>query len=110
MEILYHHRTQGRGAEGVHIMAIVKGFERLVHAVTLLSPPGVNPRQEAGQYLYTRSSGIIKTLWRLFSRYAPQAFFELGELLYNLGAFVRLWKAGRGRSIGLMYERYAFFL
>jgi glycosyltransferase involved in cell wall biosynthesis len=41
--ILYHHRTQGRGGEGVHIREIVTAFQEMGHQVTVISPPGVDP-------------------------------------------------------------------
>jgi glycosyltransferase involved in cell wall biosynthesis len=43
MNILYHHRTQGRGGEGVHIREIVTAFQEMGHQVTVISPPGVDP-------------------------------------------------------------------
>ena len=48
LNILYHHRTQGRGAEGVHIVSIVHALEKLGHRVTVLSPSGVDPLNAAG--------------------------------------------------------------
>ena len=43
LKILYHHRTQGRGAEGHHIASIVRELEAMGHEVTVLSPRGVDP-------------------------------------------------------------------
>ena len=48
LNILYHHRTQGRGAEGVHITSIVKALNELGHNVKVLSPAGVDPMKSAG--------------------------------------------------------------
>ena len=36
LNILYHHRTQGRGAEGVHITSIVRALQAMGHSVTVL--------------------------------------------------------------------------
>ena len=33
MKILYHHRTLGDGAEGIHVSAMVQAFRDLDHAV-----------------------------------------------------------------------------
>ena len=33
MKILYHHRTLGDGAEGIHIREMVKSFRSLGHQV-----------------------------------------------------------------------------
>ena len=43
MNILYHHRTQGKGGEGVHIRGVINGLRKLGHNVLIISPPGVDP-------------------------------------------------------------------
>ena len=48
LRILYHHRTQGRGAEGVHIASIVGALSAMGHQVTVLGPPGVDALATAG--------------------------------------------------------------
>ena len=114
MKIVYHHRTQGRGAEGVHITSVVRVLEALGYSVDILSPPGVAPRAEAGSYLYSEASsqkrGATRWLWRLLSRHAPQIVFELAEFCYNFLALPRLILYAKGTRISLIYERYAFFL
>ena len=114
MNVLYHHRTQGRGAEGVHITSVVRVLEGRGHSVAILSPPGVNPRTEAGSYLYDKASskggGAIGWVWRLLSRHSPQIVFELAELCYNFWDLPRLVYYARTTPIDLVYERYAFFL
>jgi hypothetical protein len=40
MRILYTHRTQGVGAEGVHIMGMVDAFKELGYTVEMDGPPG----------------------------------------------------------------------
>ena len=47
MNILFHHRTRGKGAEGVHIRGVVKGLRQLGHRVAILSLPGAEPEAEA---------------------------------------------------------------
>ena len=49
MNILYHFRTQGTGAEGVHISGIASALEKLGHQVHFSSPTGVDPRLTAGR-------------------------------------------------------------
>jgi len=44
--ILYHHRTQGRGVEGVHIRGMVDSFRKLGYEVDIVSPLGIDPYQE----------------------------------------------------------------
>ena len=43
MDVLYHHRTRGKGAEGAHIKGIVTAFRKLGHKVTLSSIHNVDP-------------------------------------------------------------------
>ncbi len=110
MNILYHHRTQGHGAEGVHITGIVRGFEARGHRVALLSPPGVDPLKTAGAYLYGRKASPLGRLWKSVSRHSPQIFFELLELGYNLFHGRRLARLLAAEKVDFIYERYAFFL
>ena len=113
MRILYHHRTTGRGAEGNHIMAFVTPAESCGHSVTIVSPPGVDPRRSAGAVPLdkgtSRASGINR-LWQLISRRAPQFVFEVSELAYNLYAALRILHTIGREQPSLFYERYAFFL
>lgn len=113
MRIVYHHRTQGRGAEGLHIMSIVRALERAGHEVQIVSPPGVDPRQTAGAPPVDKSqvkvSGVSR-LWGAISRHAPQILFELAEIAYNFAAFPRLVRVLRTSGADLLYERNAFFL
>lgn len=110
MNILYHHRTQGHGAEGVHITGIVRGFERAGHRVVLCSPPGVDPFKTAGSYLYSRKKSLISRLWKLISRYSPQLVFEFIELAYNFTWGRRMRALLAREKVDFVYERYAFFL
>jgi glycosyltransferase involved in cell wall biosynthesis len=113
VRFVYHHRTQGRGAEGTHIAEIVRGLRAAGHAVTLLSPPGIDPLRTAGSEPVdksaTRERGVHR-LWKAISRHAPQVAFELLELGYNLQALPRLLLALRRAPGAVLYERYAFFL
>ena len=113
MNILYHHRTMGRGAEGAHIAHIVKAFEAAGHKVTIASPPGVDPLKRIGASPLDKSdektSGITN-IWKMISRHAPQIFFEFLEISYNFQAIPRLKKLIRQHDIDCIYERSAFFL
>lgn len=113
MKILYHHRTQGRGAEGVHIVSIVKALQGLGHEVTVLSPAGVNPMEHAGNAPVDKSkvktSGITR-FWQFVSNNIPGLLFEFLEIAYNFPASRRLEKELRKNDYDLVYERYAFFL
>ncbi len=113
LRILYHHRTQGRGAEGVHIASIVRALRAMGHDVTVLGPPGVDALATAGAAPVDKSA--VKTsgansLWKLISRHAPGWMFEFAEIGYNVLAWWRLRQAWRHGEYDLVYERYAFYL
>lgn len=113
LKILYHHRTQGRGAEGVHITSIVKALESLGHEVTVLSPPGVNPLKHAGNAPVDKSkvkTSGVDSLWKFISKHIPNILFEFIEIFYNLPAFARLEKELSNGEYDVLYERYAFYM
>lgn len=113
MRILYHHRTQGRGAEGNHIVSIVTALRALGHHVDVLSPPGVDPFDPASTIPVDKARTSTRgwgSLWKLMSRKMPNWLFELAELFYNLPAYFRLRSALRSGKYDLVFERYAFFL
>ncbi len=113
MNILYHHRTQGRGAEGVHITSIVKALQALGHDVTIISPPGIDPMQNAGNAPVDKSevtTSGINSLWRLISKYSPNFIFEIAEIVYNLPSLKYLERELSTKSYDLIYERYAFYM
>ena len=110
MNILYHHRTQGRGAEGVHIAFIVKGLCDLGHHVTVVSPTGEDPEETAGGSVFDPPKGIKAAFFRFISRHTPQLVFELCEIAYNFTAGLRLNSVLRKTNIDFIYERNAFFL
>ena len=113
LNILYHHRTQGRGAEGVHIVSIVHALEKLGHRVTVLSPSGVDPLNAAGDApvdkVQVETRGM-QTVWKWVSRNLPNALFELAEVMYNVPAARKLEKALQTEAYDIVYERYAFYL
>lgn len=113
MEFVYHHRTQGRGGEGVHIASLIRALESAGHEVTLVSPPGVDPLRTAGATPVDKGAAAlhgIQRLWRWVSRHTPQLAFEALELAYNAYAAWRLRPVLSGRRGAVFYERYAFFL
>ena len=95
LNILYHHRTQGRGAEGVHISSIVRSLEELGHTVTVLSPPGIDPMENAGNAPIDKSDVSTKgvnSIWKFISKNIPNFLFEIIEIAYNIPSSVRLEK------------------
>lgn len=124
MNILFHHRTRGRGAEGVHISGVVKGLRQLGHEVCILSLPGAEPEVENERLEKPGSSpdvqlskdetkpagnGVFKFITGL-TKYLPEFIFEVLELAYNLVAVYRLRKLVKVNNIGLIYERYSLFM
>ena len=104
--LLYHHRTQGKAVEGVHIRGLVDGLRELGVAVDILSLPGADP--------YASPKAMSPTvqatrLMRSVSRF-PEPVFELAELAYNVIAGLRLAMHLRRRPAQMIYERYSLFL
>jgi len=113
LNILYHHRTQGRGAEGVHISSIVKSLEELGHTVTVLSPPGIDPMKDAGNAPIDKSKVDTKgvnSIWKFISKSIPNFLFELIEIFYNIPSSFRLDSALSKKQYDIIYERYAFYM
>ena len=104
LNVLYHHRTQGRGVEGVHILAVADGLQSRGHFVSILSPPGAHPVVE------TTQAKTPNTVWAMVSSGMPQFMFELLELVYNVVGGWRMLKYLRANTVDVLYERYALFL
>lgn len=110
MNILYHHRTQAGGVEGVHIREMVRAWEGQGHHVDVVGPPGVSIYEAHGkEQAVEQYAGIWNRSYRKISRYLPELFFELLEMVYNLPAWRRLTQSCKQRSYQLLYERYAIF-
>jgi len=95
LNILYHHRTHARGAEGVHIRSIVTALEKLGHTVDILSVPGVNHSGDNVGAPVDKSREKVSGLnhiWSFMSNRMPGILFELAEIFYNIPAYYRLLK------------------
>lgn len=112
MKILYHHRTRGRGAEGVHITGICDALGKLGHDVSLLSFPGSEPdlsksdspsltKKENKKSFFAKLAEATKLM--------PQFVFELFEIGYNALAYKRLSDASKEKNPDFIYERYSLF-
>jgi glycosyltransferase involved in cell wall biosynthesis len=113
LNILYHHRTQGRGAEGVHITSIVNALQAMGHRVTVVSPPGVDPMDPKHSMPVDKAkvqTGGLQSVWKWISKHLPNALFELAEIAYNVPAWWRLRRVMATQKFDLIYERYAFYL
>jgi len=124
MNVLYVHRTQGRGAEGAHILGMFEALQHSGHRVSMVCPPGCDPvEQERARTAFAGDDGgspapigedkipprrsPFRRAYSYLSDRAPQWFFEMLELGYNVPLLITLvWKCIRFRP-DLVYERYA---
>jgi glycosyltransferase involved in cell wall biosynthesis len=110
VNILYVHRTQGAGVEGVHIWEIVRALKAEGHVVRVLGPagetadPDVVPANQPEPGTAGRGSFL-----RLISRHLPELLFELAEIAYNAVALRRLKGHFADFPFDVMFERYAIF-
>jgi glycosyltransferase involved in cell wall biosynthesis len=113
MKFLYHHRTLGRGGEGVHIASMVRALEALGHTTTMASPSGVDPLAMAGDSPIDKGPSKVRgmnRIWKFVSCWVPDIVFETLEILYNLVVLFRLGPILQRRGQDVYYERYAFFM
>ncbi len=103
MRILYHHRTLGDGAEGIHIQEMVNAFRSLGHEVLVVGPTG-----EPGQKQTSDSSGKNKGLSVLKKR-LNSSVFELLELAYSPYSYFTLTMAINDFQPDVIYDRYITF-
>jgi glycosyltransferase involved in cell wall biosynthesis len=109
MNILYFHRTQAKGVEGVHIKEIVRAFKRLGHKVDIVSPVGDRLEDEASPAKAAEAPGWRERFYRTLSRYLPELIFELAELLYNFQALRQARRTLDSSKVDMIFERYAIF-
>ncbi len=109
MHIVFHHRTQGRGVEGVHIRGLVSGFMALGHTVEVLS--AVGSELPAADELHAESEpSLLGKFLSAIARNAPQFVFELMEIAFNFLAHLRISRRLKAGNIDFIYERYSLFL
>jgi glycosyltransferase involved in cell wall biosynthesis len=99
MRILYHHRTLGDGAEGIHIREMVSAFRELGHEVRVIGPVGEAHGSSASR------GGFLRSLKGLL----PKALFELCEIAYSAYIFAFLACIIRRFRPDLIYDRYITF-
>lgn len=106
-KILYVHRTQGRAVESVHILGITHGFEKLGYTVDFLSPAGGERPGSDSSKSNKQPAKMNALSW--LSANIPEIVFELGELFYNIYAYVLGRKYLKRGGYSFIYERYAIF-
>lgn len=112
MDVLYHHRTRGKGAEGAHIKGIVTAFRKLGHKVTLSSIHNVDPTKpiKTSDALNKNTSKSIKHKILELTKYMPEFVFEALELLYNIVALRQIRNEIKTERPSFIYERYSLFM
>ncbi|MDB6024028.1 MAG: hypothetical protein JWM68_251 [Verrucomicrobiales bacterium] len=106
--VVYHFRTRGTGAEGVHIAGIANALEKLGYHIRFVSPTGVDPRKSAGENPFQQKTK--KSLASRILAKCPDVCFELLEIGYNFFAWRKIAAALREKGCEFIYERHAFFL
>ena len=101
MKILYHHRTLGDGAEGIHIKEMVNAFRQIGHEVRVIGPVG-EPREKSDKDMRITFFSKIRAKLPLF-------FYELLELSYNFYGFFLLAKEISRDRPDFIYDRYMVF-
>lgn len=105
--MLYHHRTQGKAVEGVHIRGITDAMRVAGVPVDIISLPGADPYKSPKAMSPTQQA---TTLMKLVAR-LPEPLFELAELAYNLVAGWRVLAYLRHNpDVSFIYERYSLFM
>ena len=111
LNIVYHFRVRGTGAEAVHVAGIVNGFRSLEHSVRMVSPTNVDPTLPSlvsDDNSYSTFS-LVAHLLHTLADFLPEPFFEMMELCYNPLAVFRLRRAVVKEKADFIYERFAFF-
>lgn len=96
MRILYHHRTLGDGAEGVHVASISEALRRLGHEVEVISLIGKR----------TNEASSRQRRWAGIARMMPGFVYEIGELGYNVMGRALIERAIREFRPDAIYDRY----
>lgn len=99
MRILYHHRTLGDGAEGIHIREMVKAFRKLGHEVKVIGP---TREMLPGSSRKSRILGNVK-------RWIPYVLYELLEISYTGYCFLKTTQAILSFNPDFIYDRYITF-
>ncbi len=99
MKIIYHHRTLGDGAEGIHIREMVTAFREAGHQVTVVGPVGEHTQTHASR----------STLLAKIKSFCPHIVYEFLELGYNIYGYYLLRQAIKQNKPDFIYDRYMIF-
>ncbi len=104
MNILYKHRTRGKGAEYTHIRGMVDGFKTLGYRVDFVCPPLINSKS-LNQY----KTPIRNFVFKLISTRAPIIIYEFIAIFYGFISLFKCMKLLREKKYSFTYERSAYF-
>jgi len=100
MKLIYHHRTEGDGAEGTHIREMIRAFRANGDEVKLVS---ITDRgEETGKTSQSKKPMELK-------KRIPPSVYELGEIGYNLAGVALLLRETLRERPDFLYERYSLF-
>jgi glycosyltransferase involved in cell wall biosynthesis len=99
MKILYHHRTLGDGAEGIHVREMVRAFRSLGHEVKVIGPAGETPPEKSKNFR------LLDRLRRLI----PSALYELLEMGYAPYIYFKVAREVGRYKPDFIYDRYITF-
>ncbi|MFM2052309.1 MAG: hypothetical protein RL456_346 [Pseudomonadota bacterium] len=105
--VLYHHRTQGKAVEGVHIRGITDALRAEGVTVDIISLPGADPYASPKALSPTKQARP----WMKWVTSLPEPLFELAELGYNAVAGWRIREhLNAHKDVDLIYERYSLYM
>ena len=101
MRLIYHHRTLGDGAEGIHIREMVSALRELGHHVRVVAlvEKGEPPEEEL-------KVPQQKGRWSTISRLIPDGAYEMAELAYNPIARRMVSRAIEDFKPDFLFDRY----
>ena len=100
MKILYHHRTQSKDGQAVHIEELIHALREEGCEVIVVEPQAHRDAQ------FGATAGWIDALKRIL----PKALYEALELVYSVVAYRKLLAAVRRHRPDALYERSNLFL
>jgi glycosyltransferase involved in cell wall biosynthesis len=103
MRIIYHHRTLGDGAEGIHILAMVSALRGLGHDVQLVS------LVDEASLGIPNAQHSKNGRWFSIGKLLPGFTYELAEIAYNVVGKRALRRAIKSLKPDFIYDRYNTF-
>ncbi len=98
-KILYHHRTLGDGAEGIHIKSISDCLRDMGHTVRIISL--------IGEKTNTPTKDVKK--WEWVKKIMPQILYQIAEIFYNIPGFFMIRRTIKEMKPDFIYDRYAHY-